>query len=189
MYSTTDFKKGLKIEMDREPYEIIDFQHVKPGKGGAFVRTKLKSLISGKVIDRTLRAGEKVETPNIEEKNMQYLYNEGNDFIFMDNETYDQVHIDKEACAESAGFLLENINVKVLYYNGKPINIETPNFIDVKITQTEPGLRGDTVSGATKPATLETGLVINVPLFLNEGDLIKVDTRTKSYIERINAKQ
>ena len=165
MYSTTDFKKGLKIEMEKEPYEIIDFQHVKPGKGGAFVRTKLKSLISGKVIDRTLRAGEKVDTPNIEEKNMQYLYSEGNDFIFMDNETYDQVHIDKEACAESSGFLLENINVKVLYYNGKPINIETPNFIEVKIAQTEPGLRGDTVSGATKPATLETGLVISVPLF------------------------
>ena len=188
MYSTTDFKKGLRIEMEKEPYEIIDFQHVKPGKGGAFVRTKLKSLISGKVIDRTLRAGEKVETPNIEEKNMQYLYDEGSDFVFMDNETYDQVHIDKEASAESAGFLLENIHVKVLYYNGKPINIEVPNFIELKITQTEPGLRGDTVSGATKPATLETGLVISVPLFLNEGDIIKVDTRTKTYIERVSSK-
>ncbi len=188
MYSTTDFKKGLRIEIEKEPYEIVDFQHVKPGKGGAFVRTKLKSLISGKVIDRTLRAGEKVETPNIEEKNMQYLYDEGNDFVFMDNETYDQVHLDKTASAESAGFLLENIQVKILYYNEKPINIEVPNFIEVKIKQTEPGLRGDTVSGATKPATLETGLVINVPLFLNEGDIIKVDTRTKSYIERISSK-
>lgn len=189
MYSTTDFKKGLKIEIEKEPYEIVDFQHVKPGKGGAFVRTKLKSLISGKVIDRTLRAGEKVETPNIEEKNMQYLYAEGNGFVFMDNETYDQIHIDKEASAESACFLLENIQVSVLYYNDKPINIEVPNFIDIKITQTEPGLRGDTVSGATKTAVLETGLVINVPLFLNEGDVIKVDTRTKSYIERVSSKQ
>lgn len=188
MYSTTDFKKGLRIEMEKEPYEIIDFQHVKPGKGGAFVRTKLKSLISGKVIDRTLRAGEKVDTPNIEEKNMQYLYDEGNSFVFMDNETYDQVHIDKEASAESAGFLLENIHVKILYYNGKPVNIEVPNFIDLKIAKTEPGLRGDTVSGATKPATLETGLVISVPLFLNEGDIIKVDTRTKTYIERVSSK-
>jgi elongation factor P len=189
VYSTTDFKKGLKIEIEKEPYEIVDFQHVKPGKGGAFVRTKLKSLISGKVIDRTLRAGEKVETPNIEEKNMQYLYAEGSGFVFMDNETYDQVHIDKEASAESAGFLLENIHVSILYYNGKPINIEVPNFIEIKITQTEPGLRGDTVSGATKTATLETGLVISVPLFLNEGDVIKVDTRTKSYIERVSSKQ
>ncbi len=188
MYSTTDFKKGLRIEMEKEPYEIIDFQHVKPGKGGAFVRTKLKSLISGKVIDRTLRAGEKVETPDIEEKNMQYLYSEGDDFVFMDNETYEQIHINKEASAESAGFLLENINVKILYYNGKHINIEVPNFIDIKIAQTEPGLRGDTVSGATKPATLETGLVIGVPLFLNEGDIIKVDTRTKSYIERVSSR-
>ena len=188
MYSTTDFKKGLKIEMENEPYEIIDFQHVKPGKGGAFVRTKLKSFISGKVMDRTLRAGEKVETPDIEEKNMQYLYDEGSSFVFMDNETYDQVHIDKEASLESAGFLLENIHVKILYYNGKPINIEVPNFIDLKIAQTEPGLRGDTVSGATKPATLETGLVISVPLFLNEGDIIKVDTRTKTYIERVSSK-
>lgn len=188
MYSTTDFKKGLRIEMDGEPYEILDFQHVKPGKGGAFVRTKLESLISGKVIDRTLRAGEKVETPNIEENNMQYLYSEGDDFVFMDNQTYDQVHISREACAGSAGFLLENIQVQVLYYNGKPINIQVPNFVEMKIAATEPGLRGDTVSGATKPATMETGLVISVPLFLNEGDVIKVDTRSKSYIERISSK-
>ncbi|MCL4498472.1 MAG: elongation factor P [Deltaproteobacteria bacterium] len=188
MYSTTDFKKGLRIEMDKEPFEIVDFQHVKPGKGGAFVRTKLKNLINGKVIDRTFRSGEKVETPNMEEKNMQYLYYEGNDYIFMDNATYDQIHISKEAVGDSAGFLLENIQVNVLYYNDKPINIEVPNFIEVKIIKTEPGLRGDTVSGATKPATLETGLVINVPLFLNEGDIIKVDTRTKSYIERVSLK-
>ncbi len=189
MYPTTSFKKGLRIEMDKEPYEIIDFQHVKPGKGGAFVRTKLKSLISGKVIDKTLRAGEKVGIPDIEEKNMQYLYAEGDSFIFMDNKTYDQISIDKESSAESADFLLENIQVNILYYNGKPININVPNFINMKIVQTEPGLRGDTVSGSNKPAVLETGLVINVPLFLNEGDMIKVDTRTKSYIERVNYKQ
>ena len=186
MYSTTDFKKGLRIEFENEPFEIIDFQHVKPGKGGAFVRTKLKNLINGRVIDRTLRAGEKVETPNIEEKNMQYLYAEGDDYIFMDNETYDQIKFSKETVGENAGFLLENITVNVLYYNNKPINIDVPNFLDLKIVSTEPGIRGDTVSGATKPAVLETKLVINVPLFINEGDVIKVDTRNKSYIERVS---
>ncbi len=188
MYSTTDFKKGLRIKIDKEPFEIVDFQHVKPGKGGAFVRTKLKNLINGRVIDKTFRSGEKVETPNMEEKNMQYLYSEGSDYVFMDNETYDQVHINKETVGDNAGFLLENIQVNVLYYNNMPVNIEVPNFIEVKIVKTEPGLRGDTVSGATKPATLETNLVINVPLFLNEGDIIKIDTRTKSYIERVTSK-
>ncbi len=188
MYSTTDFKKGLKIEMDKEPFEIIDFQHVKPGKGGAFVRTKLKSLISGRVIDRTFRSGEKIGIPNIDEKNMQYLYDEGDDFIFMDNKTYDQVRMDKKTVGDSAGFLLENIKIDILYYNDIPINIKVPNFIDIEIAETEPGLRGDTVSGATKSATLMTGLVIHVPLFLNEGDTIKVDTRTKAYIERTSSK-
>ncbi len=174
--------------MDGEPFEITEFQHVKPGKGGAFVRTKLKSLITGRVIDRTLRAGEKVETPNVEEKNMQYLYADGNDFVFMDTDTYDQIHINKDAVGDDSGFLQENIQVKVLYFNHKPINIELPNFLNLKIVQTEPGIRGDTVSGATKPATLETGVAINVPLFLNEGDTIKVDTRTKTYIERVSVK-
>ncbi|MCL4542178.1 MAG: elongation factor P [Deltaproteobacteria bacterium] len=187
-YYTTDFKKGLKIEIDKEPFEIVDFQHVKPGKGGAFVRAKLKNLINGRVIDRTFRSGEKVGTPDLEEKSMQYLYFEGSDYVFMDNETYDHVRIDKEAVYDSAGFLLDNIQVNVLYYNKMPINIEVPNFIEAKIVKTEPGLRGDTVSGATKPAILETNLVINVPLFLNEGDIIKIDTRTKSYIERVASK-
>ncbi|MHB1646896.1 MAG: elongation factor P [Candidatus Acididesulfobacter diazotrophicus] len=186
MYSTTDFKKGLRIEFEKEPFEIIDFQHVKPGKGGAFVRTKLKNLINGRVIDRTLRAGEKVETPNIEEKNMQYLYAEGDEYVFMDNETYDQIKFSKETVGDNEGFLLENITVNVLYYNNKPINIDVPNFLDLKIASTEPGIKGDTVSGATKPAVLETKLVINVPLFINEGDVIKVDTRNKSYIERVS---
>lgn len=186
MYSTTDFKKGLRIQIESDSFEIIDFQHVKPGKGGAFVRTKLKNLITGRVIDRTLRSGEKVEIPNIEEKNMQYLYSEGDEYIFMDNETYDQVKLGKDVIGDNAGFLLENIIVNVLYYNNKPVNIDIPNFLDLKIITTEPGIRGDTVSGATKPAVLETKLVINVPLFLNEGDVIKVDTRTKSYIERVS---
>jgi elongation factor P len=186
VYSTTDFKKGLRIEFEKEPFEIIDFQHVKPGKGGAFVRTKLKNLINGRVIDRTLRAGEKVETPNIEEKNMQYLYAEGDEYVFMDNETYDQIKFSKETVGDNTGFLLENITVNVLYYNNKPINIDVPNFLDLKIVSTEPGIKGDTVSGATKPAVLETKLVINVPLFINEGDVIKVDTRNKSYIERVS---
>ncbi len=185
MYSTTDFKRGLRIEMDNEPFEIVEFQHVKPGKGGAFVRTKLKNLSTGRVIDRTFRAGEKVETPNIEEKSMQFLYAQAGDYIFMDNETYDQVHIVKDAIGDSAGFLLENISVNILYYNNKPINVEVPNFINLKVVKTEPGIRGDTVSGSTKSAVLETNIVINVPLFINEGDTIKVDTRTKTYIERV----
>jgi elongation factor P len=183
--STADFRKGLKIELEGEPYIITDFLHVKPGKGGAFVRTKLKSLVTGNVIDRTFRSGEKVQTPALEEKTMQYLYQEGEVYHFMDNDTYEQFTLPEELLGASSNFLQENVEVKILFHNGQPIGVELPFFVELTIVQTEPGVKGDTASGGTKPATVETGGVIQVPLFLNEGDVIKVDTRTGEYIERV----
>ena len=186
MYSTTDFRRGLKIEVDGTPYAIVEFQHVKPGKGGAFVRTKLRNLITGGVIDKTFRAGEKVERPDLEEKTMQYLYSEGNQYYFMDTETYEQTFLTREQLGESKNFLQENINVSILYYQGKPIGVELPIFVELEVKKTEPGVRGDTATGGSKPATLETGAVIQVPLFINEGDKVKIDTRTGEYIERVS---
>lgn len=186
MYSTAEFKRGLKIELEGVPYTIVEFQHVKPGKGGAFVRTKLKNLVTGGVIDRTFRSGEKVDKPDLEEKKMQYLYAEGNQYYFMDTETYEQTFITADQMGESKNFLQENITIGVLLYKGKPIGVDLPIFVELEIMKTDPGVRGDTASGGTKPATLETGAVIQVPLFLNEGDKIRVDTRTSEYIERVS---
>ena len=183
--STADFRKGLKIELEGEPYIITDFLHVKPGKGGAFVRTKLKSLVTGNVIDRTFRSGEKVQTPALEEKNVQYLYHEGEAYHFMDNDTYEQFALPGTQLGADSKFLQENVEVKILFHNGKPIGVELPLFVELTIVQTEPGVKGDTASGGNKPATVETGAVIQVPLFLNGGDVIKVDTRTGEYIERV----
>lgn len=185
MYSTAEFKKGLKIELDGEPYVIADFQHVKPGKGGAFVRTKLKSLKSGNVIDRTFRSGEKVAKPDVEEKKMQFLYEADGSYHFMDVESYEQCQFTKEQIGEGVGFLKEETIVDVLFHNQKAVGVELPNFIEIEIAETDPGLRGDTVSGGGKPAKLKTGAVVQVPLFLNVGDVIKVDTRTGAYIERV----
>ena len=186
MYSTGDFRRGLKIEVDATPYSIAEFQHVKPGKGGAFVRTKLKNLLTGGVVDKTFRAGEKVEKPDLEEKTMQYLYLEGNQYYFMDNETYEQTFLTQEQLGDNKNFLQENVTVAILYYRGKPIGVEPPIFVELEVTKTEPGIRGDTASGGSKPATLETGATIQVPLFVNEGDKVKLDTRTGEYIERIS---
>jgi elongation factor P len=183
--ATSEFRKGLKIELEGEPYIIVDFQHVKPGKGGAFVRTKLKSLVTGNVIDRTFRSGEKVDTPDLEEKTMQYLYREGDAYHFMDTESYEQLVLTGNQLGNDSKFLQENVEIKIVLHNGKPIGVELPTFVELKIVQTDPGLRGDTATGATKPATLETGAVIQVPLFLNEGDAIKVNTETGAYIERV----
>jgi elongation factor P len=183
--ATSEFRKGLKIELEGEPYIIVDFQHVKPGKGGAFVRTKLKSLITGNVIDRTYRSGEKIDTPALEEKTMQYLYQEEDTYHFMDTETYEQLVLTGEQLGDSSSFLQENIEVEILLHNGQPIGVELPTFVELKIVQTDPGFKGDTAAGVTKPAQLETGAVIQVPLFLNEGDTIKVNTRTGEYIERV----
>ena len=184
MYSTTDFRRGLKIEYNKEPYEIVEFQHVKPGKGAAFVKTRIRNLLTGNVNDINFRSGDKFEKPDLEEKEMQFLYKDGNDYYFMDNETYEQIFVSEDHLGDKKGFLQENINVSILFYQGRPIDIVLPNFVILKIVKTDPGVRGDTASGGSKPAELETGYVLNVPLFLNEGDVIKVDTRTGEYVER-----
>jgi elongation factor P len=185
MYSTAEFKKGLKIELDGSPYVIVDFQHVKPGKGGAFVRTKIKNLLTGRVLDQTFRSGERVKKPDLVEKEMQYLYKDGDSYCLMDNETYEQIMLTGEQVGDARLYLIENMNLQVLIFNQQPVAVDLPNFVELAVAQTEPGLRGDTATGGTKPATLESGAVIMVPLFINEGDRLKVDTRTGSYIERL----
>ena len=185
MYSTTDFKKGLKIEIDGAPYTIVEFLHVKPGKGGAFVRTKIKNLMTGKVLDQTFRSGEKLKRPDLAEREMQFLYREGDNFYMMDNETYEQIALTSEQLGDSVLYLIENLNLQVLFFNQQPVAVEIPNFVELTVAQAEPGVKGDTASGGTKPATLESGAVIQVPLFINEGDQVKVDTRTGTYIERV----
>lgn len=185
MYNTAEFKKGLKIELDNVPYVIVDFQHVKPGKGGAFVRTKLKSLLTGRVLDQTFRSGERVKRPDLMEREMQYLYREGDRYFMMDNETYEQITLTEEQVGDARLFMTENLTVKVLFFNQQPVAVDLPTFVEQEIAKTEPGVRGDTAAGGTKPATLESGAVIQVPLFINEGDRVKVDTRTGAYIERL----
>ena len=184
--STTEFKKGLRIVFDGNPYAIVDFQHVKPGKGGAFVRTKLKHMTLGKVIDNTFRAGEKVELVDFEEKHMQFLYKDER-YHLMDTETYEQVSLSPEEVGDARHYLKENTEVDVLYIEGSPVAVELPNFVELAIARTDPGVRGDTAQGGTKPATLETGAAVQVPLFLNEGDIVKVDTRTGEYLGRVAA--
>jgi elongation factor P len=182
--STAEFKKGLKIQFDGAPYTIVDFQHVKPGKGGAFVRTKLKHMRLGRVIDNTFRAGEKVDLVDFEEKRMQFLYKDDR-YHFMDLDTYDQISLSAEEVGEARDFLKENTEVEILFIEDSPVTVELPNFFEIRIAKTVPGIRGDTASGGSKPATLETGAVIQVPLFLNEGDVVKVDTRSGDYLGRV----
>lgn len=185
MYSTPDFRKGLKIELNGEPFAIVDFQHVKPGKGGAFVRTTLKSMVTGNVIDRTFRSGEKVDKPDLEEREMQYLYQSEEEFHFMDTETYEQLFLTEDQLGDARNYLQENVTVTVLFHNGKPLGVEVPIFVELTVTETEPGVKGDTAAGATKPATLETGMTVQVPLFVSEGDILRIDTRTGKYMERV----
>ncbi len=184
-YETSDIRKGLKIEIDGVPYVIVDFQFVKPGKGVAFTRTRLKNLETGAVLDRTFRTGEKIDVPEMEERNMEYLYKEGESYCFMDTDTYDQLYVDEAVLGDGAKFLTENLPVKVLLHNGRPLAVELPNFVELEVTQADPGVKGDTASGATKPVTLETGAKIQVPLFINEGDVLRIDTRTGAYVERV----
>jgi elongation factor P len=184
--STAEFKKGLRIVFDGQPYAIVDFQHVKPGKGGAFVRTKLKHMRVGKVIDNTFRSGEKVELVEYDEKHMQFLYKDDR-FHFMDTSSYEQVSLSAEEVGDVREYLKENTEVDVLYIDGSPTTVELPNFVELAIARTDPGVRGDTAQGGTKPATLETGAVVQVPLFLNERDIVKVDTRTGEYLGRVAA--
>jgi len=186
MISTSDFKNGLTIIYDGKLYKILYFQHVKPGKGGAFVRTKLKDLNSGAIIDKTFRAGEKMEQALLETKKMQYLYRDEY-YNLMDIKTFEQIQLNGDIIGESKDYLLENMELSVIFYKGKPISIELPVFIEAKVTKTEPGIKGDTVSSSFKPAEIETGAKLQVPLFISTGDIIKIDTRTGEYITRISA--
>ncbi len=185
MISTSDFRKGMKVEYKGDPYEILDFQHVKMGRGGANVKTKMKNMRTGSVIEETIRSGEKFPEPGLEEKKMQYLYVQDEMYFFMDQETFEQVPLTAAQLGGAKLFLKENTEVKILYYKGTPLNVELPTFIDLVVAKTEPGFKGDTASGGGKPATLETGAVVRVPFHINEGDTIKVDTRTSEYIERV----
>jgi len=184
LISTSNFKRGLTIELNGEIYSIVDFQHVKPGKGGAFVRTKLKNLKSGLVLDKTFRAGEKVGQAIIDKKTMQYLYSDGSDYFFMNKENYEQISLSKKQISEIVDLLKEGNDVDVTFCKGELVGAELPNFMSLKVIKTMPGIKGNTVSGALKPATLETGAIIQVPLFIKKGDIIKIDTREKKYIER-----
>ena len=185
MIPTSEFRNGLVIKIDNELFSIVEFQHVKPGKGGAFVRTRLKNVKTGRVIDRTFRSGEKIEDVRLETRALQYLYLGDGEFVFMDTNSYDQISISKEIVGEAVKFMKEGLEVEILFDGNNPIGGELPIFVELKIAKTDPGVRGDTASGGAKPATLGTGAVIQVPLFLEEGGIVKVDTRTGNYVERV----
>jgi elongation factor P len=183
--TTSNFKNGMCIEYDGKRWIIVEFQHVKPGKGGAFVRTKLKELKSGRVVDITFRAGEKVEDVRVETKHMQYLYNDGTTFNFMDTGSFEQVELGADFMGETAKWLKENDEVEVLTADGEFIGVEPPMFVELKVTKTDPGFKGDTVQGGTKPATLESGAVVQVPMFVEEGETLRIDTRDGRYVTRV----
>ncbi|MFN3505241.1 MAG: elongation factor P [Caldimicrobium sp.] len=183
-YTTSDFRRGLKIEWEGKPYEVIEFQHSKVAQGQATVRTKLRDLLTGRVIEVNFRSGEKFEKPDLQEREVQYLYKEGDRLVFMDLEDYDQIYVSEKDIGDAGKFLSENLQVNILYYKGRVIGIDLPKVVELKVIKTEPGVKGDTVGTATKPAILETGVVIQVPLFIEEGDIVKVDTRTGEYLER-----
>ena len=185
MVSTTEFRNGLVIRMDGELYTMVEFQHVKPGKGGAFVRTRLKNVITGRVIDRTFRSGEKVEDVRLEKKQVQYLYKGEGEYVFMDMASYEQFPAAETVVGDAADFMKEGMDVEILFQGDSPIGVDLPIFVELEVVKTEPGVKGDTASGGSKPATLETGAVIQVPLFLEEGERVKVDTRTGIYVERV----
>ena len=185
MISTNDFHTGLTIELDGDIYMVIDFQHVKPGKGAAFVRSKLKNLRSGSTTERTFRAGEKVPRALVERKEMEYLYASGEEYIFMDTESYEQISLSRETLGDNLKYLKENMQLNILLFKGEIIGLELPNSVELKVVETEPGFKGDTAAGGSKPAKLETGLVVQVPFFINEGDVLRIDTRSGAYLERV----
>ena len=184
MISTNDFHIGLSIDIDGEIYAVIEFQHVKPGKGAAFVRSKLRNLRTGATTEKTFRAGEKVSRAHLERKEMQFLYRDGDDYYVMDTETYEQISINVEQIGEKTMYIKENDNIFLVLYGEEIIEVEVANTVELKVVKTDPGVRGDTASGGSKPATLETGLVVQVPFFINEGDVLKIDTRSGNYLER-----
>jgi elongation factor P len=184
MYSTTDFRKGLKIEVEGTPFEIVEYQHFKPGKGGAMVRTKLRNILTSRIQDITFRSGDKVDKPDLETRDMQFLYRQDPDLVFMDMTTYEQLQMPASDTGGKDGFLKDGQECRVLLYKGRPLDIDIPLTLVLEVTDTEPGAKGDTVSNVNKPATLETGITVQVPIFINTGDRIKVDTRTKEYLGR-----
>lgn len=185
MYSTNEFRKGLKIEYNDKAWNIVDFQHVSPGKGSAFVRTKLKNLEGGQVVEITFKSGDKVNIPDVETREMQYLYTDGQTYTFMDSTSFEQYTLSTDEIGENKYYIKENSTVVVTFYRSRPVAVEVDNFIELKITETQPNIKGDTSGGGGKPATLETGLVVQVPFHLKEGDMIKVDTRTNAYLEKV----
>lgn len=184
MYETSDIRKGLRVEIDGNPFAVVEFQFVKPGKGNAFTRTKLKNMITGAVLERTFKTGEKLKPAMVQGRTMQFLYNDG-DFHFMDTSNYEQITLDEDAVGDAVNYLLENMEVDVAFFNGKAVGLTLPNFVEMEVVQTDPGEKGNTVTGASKPATLTTGFVVYVPLFVNQGEKLKIDTRTGSYVERV----
>jgi elongation factor P len=185
MISAGDFRKGITIEIDGQVYTIVDFQHVKPGKGAAFVRTKIKNIMTGAVLERTFSPTERMPRAHIEKKEMQYLYNDGNLYYFMDTETYEQLPLNRDQVEDSLPYIKENMTVSMKFFKGEAFSVEPPNFVELEVASTEPGFKGDTATGGSKPAVLETGATIQVPLFVNTGDVIRVDTRTGEYMERV----
>lgn len=186
MYQTTDIRKGLKVEIDQKPYIVADFQHVNPGKGSAFVRTRLKNLETGQVLERTFKAGvDTLKIPDIEERTMEFMYEDHEGLNFMDQSTYESIHLTKDQVGDAVNYLQEGIKVEIMYFNGRPLAVELPNFVQLAVKETDPGLKGDTATGGMKKAILTTGLQINVPLFIKEGELLKIDTRSAEYIERV----
>lgn len=188
MYDLSDFKKGLKILIDGQPYSVVDFQHVKPGKGNQFTRTKLKHLITGSNLERTFKSGEKFEVPDVAFKDMNFLYKDETGFNLMDQTSYEQVSLNADLVGEAANYLTENLLVKVVFFNDRAVGIEVPKSVNLKVAQTDPGFKGNTVSNTFKPATLETGYVVQVPLHIAEGDLLKINTTDGAYVERVNLK-
>ncbi len=188
MYETSDFKKGLKIMVEDKPYVIVDFQHVKPGKGNQFSRTKLRNMLTGQNLEVTFKSGEKFEVPNVENKEMSFLYKDDSGYNFMSQETFEQIAMSEEDLGDSRYYLTENLKVVVLFYNEKAVAVDVPKAVNLTVAKSDPGIKGDRVSGATKPATMETGLVVGVPLHINEGDVLRIDTQTGDYVERVNQK-
>ena len=185
MISSNDFRTGVTIVVDGQLWTVVDFQHVKPGKGSAFVRTRLKNLVRGNVLEKTFRAGEMLERAIVETREMQYLYGSGDEFHFMDNSNYEQIHLGHDMLGESADLLKEGVNINVQFHDGRVIAAELPNHVDLKVLETDPGFRGDTATNVQKPAKLETGATVNVPLFINPGDTVRIDTRARRYVSRV----
>lgn len=186
MATTNDLKNGMTLNLDGQLWTVVEFQHVKPGKGPAFVRTKMKHILSGKVVEKTFNAGLKVEVANVDKRDMTYLYKDGDSFVFMDKENFDQMYISEETVGDAAKYMLENVQAIVAVHDGQPLYVELPASVELRITYTEPGLQGDRSNAGTKPATLETGATVNVPLFINQDELVRIDTRDGSYLGRAN---